>query len=57
MRYSIALNDVWVFEQQPRLVVVAEISHTGPEHNRHEIDSYFIDQPGSERLSGKISGS
>jgi len=57
MRYSFALNDLRVFEQRRRLVVVAEISHTGPEHNRHEIDSYFIDQPGSERLSGKISGS
>src|SRR5215212_7000286 len=56
MRYSIALNDVWVFEQQPRLVVVAEISHTRAEHDWHKIDTNLVDQASTERLSREVAG-
>jgi hypothetical protein len=55
VRYPVALDDFRIVEEQRPLVVVAEVSDAGTEHDRYKINQHFVDQAGSKCLSGDVA--
>src|SRR6266540_7060863 len=51
----ISLNDLRVVQQQRGSRVVAEVPDTGTEHDRYQVHTHLVDQPGLDCLPADVA--